>query len=144
MNLPINSGIGGAVQTGYLYAEKHGYKCAFQMDGDGQHDALFLEDMIHELKDDEADMIIGSRFIQHEGFQFSCLRRIGISFFTWWIRCLTGQTVTDPTSGMRLCNRKIIHLFAHDYPSDYPEPETAVVVLKRGYRIKGLEHLLAL
>ena len=111
VNLPINSGIGGAIQTGYLYAEKHGYKCAFQMDGDGQHDALFLEDMIHELKDDEADMIIGSRFIQHEGFQFSCLRRIGTSFFTWWIRCLTGQTVTDPTSGMRLCNRKIIHLF---------------------------------
>lgn len=138
IDLPINSGIGGAVQTGYIYADRWGYDCAVQMDGDGQHDASFLEEMLNEMEKSDDDMVIGSRFIEKEGFQSSRLRRVGISFFTWWIHILTGETVTDPTSGMRLCNRKIIKLFSKSYPKDFPEPETAVTVLKRGYKIKEI------
>ena len=138
INLPVNTGIGGAVQTGYIYADRHQYDCAIQMDGDGQHDATFLHEMMTKLENDQADMIIGSRFINNEGFQSTGLRRIGIRYFSWLIRHLTGTTVTDPTSGMRLVNREIIHLFAQSYPKDYPEPESVVVLLKKGYRIREI------
>lgn len=135
INLPMNLGIGGAVQTGYIYAEKHGYDVVVQMDGDGQHDASYLNDMLAVMKQKKADMVIGSRFIENKGFQSSSLRRVGINFFTGWIRKLTHQTITDPTSGMRMVNRRIIELFAEDYPKDYPEPETVVTILKNGYSI---------
>lgn len=135
INLPMNLGIGGAVQTGYIYAKKHGYDVAVQMDGDGQHDASYLNDMLAVMKQKKADMVIGSRFIENKGFQSSSLRRVGINFFTGWIRKLTHQTITDPTSGMRMVNRRIIELFAEDYPKDYPEPETVVTILKNGYSI---------
>ena len=138
IDLPINLGIGGAVQTGYLYAARHGYECAVQMDGDGQHDAAFLEEMLKHLESGEADMIIGSRFLKKEGFQSSTLRRMGIRFYTRLIKLLTGSTVTDPTSGMRLANQKVIQLFAENYPKDYPEPETAVTILKKGLCIKEI------
>lgn len=138
INLPMNLGIGGAVQTGYIYAEKNGYDLAVQMDGDGQHDAAYLDEMLKTMKKENADMVIGSRFIENEGFQSSSLRRAGISFFTSWIHLLTHKTVTDPTSGMRMVNRRIIELFARDYPKDYPEPETVVTILKRGYHISEI------
>ena len=138
LDLPINLGIGGAVQTGYLYAYHNGYDIAVQMDGDGQHDAAFLEEMLKHLESGEADMIIGSRFLKKEGFQSSALRRMGIRFYTRLIKLLTGSTVTDPTSGMRLANQKVIQLFAENYPKDYPEPETAVTILKKGLCIKEI------
>ena len=115
VDLPINLGIGGAVQTGYIYADKYGYDCAVQMDGDGQHDAAFLENMLRHLEEDQADMIIGSRFLEKEGFQSSALRRMGIRFYTRLIHMLTGSTVTDPTSGMRLANKKIIQKFIRHF-----------------------------
>ena len=82
VNLPINLGIGGAVQTGYKYALEHGYDVAVQVDGDGQHDPEFLSTMAEHLMDNGLDMVIGSRFIEKEGFQSSALRRIGIIFFS--------------------------------------------------------------
>lgn len=136
VNLPINSGIGAAVQTGYIYAWEKNYDCAVQMDGDGQHDPVYLEKMMKVMKDEKLDMVIGSRFIENKGFQSSKARRMGINFFKRWIRTLTGQTITDATSGMRLCDRNIIGLFAKDYPRDYPEPETVVEVIKLGYKVK--------
>lgn len=138
VSLPINSGIGVAVQTGYLYAVQMGYESIIQVDGDGQHDAHFLEEMADELEKGSADMIIGSRFLKKEGFQSTGLRRVGIRFFTRLIRMLTGQTVTDPTSGMRIVNARIAALFAEEYPKDYPEPETAVVVLRHGWKIREI------
>ena len=105
LNLPVNLGIGGAVQTGYRYAYYHGYDIAVQFDGDGQHSASHLEDMVTTLIDTESDMVIGSRFIEKEGFQSSGLRRIGIKYFTGLIKLLTGKKITDPTSGMRMVNK---------------------------------------
>ena len=90
------------------------------------------------IEKDEADMAIGSRFIENEGFQSSGLRRVGIRYFTRLIRLLTHETITDPTSGMRMVNRKLLKEFANSYPKDYPEPESAVTALKRGYRIKEI------
>lgn len=135
LNLPINLGIGGAVQTGYCYARDNDYDMAVQIDGDGQHDVAFLEGMIRLIEDGQADVVIGSRFVEKEGFQSSKLRRTGISFLSGLARILTGVRVKDITSGYRLVNRRFIQIFAQDYPSDYPEPEAVVIAAVHGGRI---------
>ncbi len=131
INLPINLGIGGAVQTGYRYGYNKGYDLAVQIDGDGQHNPEFLLKMADFMEKNRVDMVIGSRFIDKEGFQSSAIRRIGIKYFTFLIKILTGKTITDPTSGLRMVNRDIMRMFAVDYPKDYPEPESIVAVLRR-------------
>jgi glycosyltransferase involved in cell wall biosynthesis len=138
VNLPINLGIGGAVQTGYKYAREYGYDIAVQVDGVGQHDPAFLQQMAEYLEEHQLDMVIGSRFITNEGFQSSALRRVGIVYFTRLIHLLTGHKITDPTSGLRLGGRKVIELFAENYPKDYPEPETAVTALNHGLKIEEI------
>ncbi len=135
VNLPINSGIGAAVQTGYLYAKRYGYKYAIQVDGDGQHDAAFLGTMARYMEEHGTGMLIGSRYIEKQGFQSSGLRRFGIKYFTVLIKILTGKKITDPTSGMRMVGRDIIEYFAEEYPKDYPEPETAVTIVKKGWTV---------
>ena len=131
IHLPVNLGIGGAVQTGYLYAARNGYDIAVQVDGDGQHDPQFLSKMADYMEAEHADMVIGSRFIDKEGFQSSGARRVGIKYFTMLIKLLTGTKITDPTSGLRMVNREIIEFFAEEYPKDYPEPESVVAILRR-------------
>ena len=138
VNLPINTGIGGAVQTGYLYAKRYGYDIVIQVDGDGQHDAQFLEKMADIIEKENLDMLIGSRFIEKEGFQSSFLRRLGIRYFTMLIKLLTKKTITDPTSVMRMVNRRVVEYFAEEYPKDYPEPETVVNILKKGMSVKEI------
>lgn len=138
INLPINLGIGGAVQTGYKYAFLNGYDVAVQVDGDGQHDPEFLSLMADYLKKNNLDMVIGSRFITKEGFQSSSLRRMGIKFFSALIKVLTGHVITDPTSGLRMAGKNVIKVFAMDYPRDYPEPESVVAVLRRGYKVEEI------
>ena len=135
LNLPLNLGIGGAVQTGYRYAYYHGYDIAVQFDGDGQHSASYLPEMARQLEETESDMVIGSRFITKEGFQSSSLRRVGIRYFTLLIRILTGKKITDPTSGMRMINRKLMEKFTEEYPKDYPEPESVVTILSERHRV---------
>lgn len=138
IDLPNNLGIGGAVQTGYIYALQNGYDIAIQFDGDGQHDANYIKDLITEINDGY-DLIIGSRFIENlSGFKSTPIRRLGISFLSWLINICTGAKVYDPTSGFRAANKKIIKLFAKQYPVDYPEPDTIVQVIKKGYRVKEI------
>ena len=135
LNLPVNLGIGGAVQTGYRYAYYQGYDLAVQFDGDGQHRAEYLSAMKEKMLHEGADMVIGSRFIRMEGDQSSYLRRIGIRYFSWLIRLVTGSKITDPTSGMRMVNRKLLQRFMTDYPKDYPEPESVVDILTKKYKV---------
>lgn len=135
LKLPVNLGIGGAVQAGYLYGVRNGYDVAVQFDGDGQHSALYLNQMVEVLERENADMIIGSRFITNEGFQSSAVRRLGIKHFNILIKLLTRKKITDPTSGMRMVNRKIMKLFAEDYPKDYPEPESVVHIISKGNKV---------
>ena len=134
VNLSVNLGIGGAVQTGYIYACQYGYDVAVQFDGDGQHDAAYLEDMAQKLSETGSDMVIGSRFIEKEGFQSSGIRRVGIRYFSALIRLLTGKRVTDPTSGMRMFNGRMIGEFA--LKLNYgPEPDTVSYLIKQGARV---------
>jgi hypothetical protein len=95
-----------------------------------------LNDIKNKLVETDADMVIGSRFIQKEGFQSTFMRRVGISYFTKLIKMLTGHTITDPTSGFRMVNRRVIEQFTIDYPRDYPEPESIVTLLKEKYHIE--------
>ena len=138
LNLPVNLGIGGAVQTGYLYGWRQGYDVAVQVDGDGQHDPMFLGKMAEYLEKENLYMVIGSRFIEKKGFQSSGARRVGIRYFSWLIHLLTRVRITDPTSGLRLVNRKIMKEFSLNYPKDYPEPESVVAIICRGYQVKEI------
>lgn len=138
IDLPVNLGIGGGIQTGYRYAVEHGYDVAVQFDGDGQHDASYLQAMADRLERDDLDMVIGSRFIENEGFQSTGLRRFGINFFKFLIRLLYGGTITDATSGMRMCSRRVMEEFSMDYPQDYPEPETVARLLRKKYKVQEI------
>lgn len=135
LNLPVNLGIGGAVQTGFLYAYKNGYDYAVQFDGDGQHDAQYLQKMRDYMIEQNADMLIGSRFLEKEGFQSTGMRRFGIRYFSALIKFLTGQKITDPTSGMRMINRDILAMYSESYPKDYPEPESVVAIINSGKKV---------
>ena len=94
--------------------------------------------MAEYLEKNQLDMVIGSRFIEKQGFQSSGLRRIGIRFFTWLIKVLTGETITDPTSGLRMVSRNVLAIFAEDYPKDYPEPESVVAILRKKMKVKEI------
>jgi glycosyltransferase involved in cell wall biosynthesis len=128
---PYNLGIGGAVQSGYLYAAERGYDVAVQVDGDGPHDPRCLGQLLAHLREHpELDMVTGSRFLaaDGEGFRSSAPRRAGIRIFSWVLSRIVGQQVTDPTSGLRMAGRRGIELFARDYPHDYPEVEAILML----------------
>ena len=135
LNLPVNLGIGGGVQAGYKYAKEYDYDIAIQFDGDGQHNAAYINDLLEHMIDNNLDMVIGSRFINKEGFQSSLLRRVGIKFLDYLIRTVAKVKVTDPTSGFRIVNKKVIHSFSQYYPSDYPEPESIAMIHRQGFKI---------
>lgn len=136
LNLPINMGIGGAVQTGYRFARDNDYDAAVQIDGDGQHDVAYLSAMLEMIEEGQADVVIGSRFVEKEGFQSSHMRRVGINFLSILGWLLTGVRVKDITSGYRVVNRKFIKIYAEDYPADYPEPEAMVIAAVHGGKIQ--------
>lgn len=136
ISLPFNLGIGGAIQTGFQYAYRNHYDIAVQVDGDGQHDLTYLEKLLDPIREEKADITIGSRFIKpFLGYRSSFVRRIGIHFFAYLISFLTRCKVTDPTSGFRAFNKKSIAAFANHYPHDYPEPESIVVAQRLGLNL---------
>ena len=136
LSFPVNLGIGGGVQAGYQYARDRGYDIAIQFDGDGQHEAKYLRNLMVPLLNDEADIVIGSRFVEHEGFQSSGARRVGIGILSRLIRFLCGVKVLDVTSGMRAVNRRFIKEYAEHYAQDYPEPEALLYAGLRKARIR--------
>ncbi len=126
LDLPVNLGIGGAMQSGYKFAYRNGYDVAVQMDGDGQHPADELPKILQPLFENQADVVIGSRFLEKSGFQSSAMRRVGINYFRWLNQALIGQTIYDSTSGFRAFNRKTLAVVNRYYPDEYPEPEAIV------------------
>ena len=136
LDLSINMGIGGAVQAGYIYAFKNNYDIAVQMDGDGQHDVAYLEKLLEPIMADEADVVIGSRFLEKEGFQTSASRRTGINILSGLIWITTGNRIKDVTSGYRAVNRMFIEIYSKDYPTDYPEPEAIVSAMMHLGRVR--------
>ncbi len=137
INLIHNLGIGGAVQTGYKYAYENNYDIAIQFDGDGQHDVSYVSQICEPLISGQADMCIGTRYLDKSSseFQSTFMRRLGKNIISTMIRICCHKKITDPTSGFRAVNKKIIELFAKDYPIQYPEPESTVEVLKRKYNV---------
>lgn len=137
INLIKNLGIGGAVQTGYKYAYENGYNIAIQFDGDGQHDVNYVQKICALLIKDEADMVIGTRYLdkKESKFQSTFMRRFGSNIISLFIKLLCGKKITDPTSGFRAANKKIIEEFAESYPTEYPEPESTVSLLVNKYKI---------
>jgi len=143
IDLPVNLGIGGAVQSGLKYALLNNYDLAVQMDGDGQHPPAELQKMIACYEETGASLVIGSRFIVKEGFQSSFLRRLGITYFHWLNKFFTGKSIYDSTSGFRLFDKKAIQISARYYPDDYPEPESLVFFSKAGLTIKETPVVMA-
>ena len=131
----LNLGIGGAVQTGYLWARDHQYEVAVQIDGDDQHDPQFIPALVAPIASGELDLVIGSRFLTEWGFRSTALRRAGIRYLSWFLRLRCGARVTDPTSGFRAAGRRAIEFFADYYPTDYPEPESIALASRRGLRV---------
>ncbi|HHV99656.1 MAG TPA: glycosyltransferase family 2 protein [Clostridiaceae bacterium] len=135
INLPFNLGIGGAMQTGYMFARDNNYDIAIQVDGDGQHNPSDIQKLVKPVIDNLTDMAIGSRYISRTSYRSSYLRRIGMIFFSALVAFLTGNKVKDTTSGFRVVNRNIINYFAKNYPTDYPEVDVLVKLHKKGFRI---------
>ena len=135
LDLVNNLGIGGAVQSGFKYANDNNFDIAIQMDGDGQHPPSEIIKQLNTYEAEGADVVIGSRFIQNEGFQSSFMRRMGIKYFFNLNRLLTGNRIYDSTSGFRLLGRRAIELAARNYPDDYPEPESLIIFSRAGLKI---------
>lgn len=137
ISLIHNLGIGGAVQTGYKFAYDNNYDIAIQYDGDGQHDVRYIKNIIKPIMNNEADFVIGSRFVTKDASEFksSVARRMGIKLISGVIKLLTGYRLYDVTSGFRAANKNVIKLFSESYPVEYPEPITNMELLKHNYKV---------
>ncbi len=135
LDLPFNLGIGGAVQAGYVYADRQGYDAAVQFDGDGQHVGLEISKLLRPLEDGIADIVIGSRFLIPGAYKAPLFRSLGIRIFSFTLSRVLSIVVTDSTSGFRAANRRAIEFFARMYPDDYPEVESLVLAHKINLRM---------
>ncbi len=134
VELPVNLGIGGAVQTGFKYAFDHGFDACVQVDGDGQHRPEDIPGLVDRLFGEDLDMVIGSRFLGGD-YRVPFMRALGIRVISWFLRLTTGLTVRDTTSGFRAINRRVTEFFSKYYPQDYPEPESLLVMRLKGFKV---------
>lgn len=135
LKLPINLGIGGAVQTGILYAYREGFDYCVQVDGDGQHRPDEIQKLVSAQKQNAADLVIGSRFLGESEFLSTGIRRIGIEMLRKTIRIFYHTKIMDPTSGFRLMNRNAMACFIKNYPQDFPEPISIAQLLNSGLKV---------
>ena len=135
IDLPVNLGIGGAVQAGFIYSEKRGYDLAVQVDADGQHRPSEIGRIVEPLLRGEADVVVGSRFREKRGYRSTASRQLGIKLCALTNRLLLRERITDSTSGFRAYGRKAIAILSRDYPDDYPEPEALYILKKKGLRL---------
>ena len=134
--LPQNLGIGGAVQTGIKYAARNNYDFCIQIDGDGQHNPLEVAVLLDAYRRRPTNIVIGSRFIDNAGFRSTRLRRFGSKLIALALNSLfVGGHITDPTSGMRLLDRRAMALFAQRYPMDFPEPISLAWAMRSGLTV---------
>ena len=135
LSLPINLGIGGAVQCGYLYAVRGGYDVAVQVDGDGQHVPSEIPRLLAPLGTGEADLVLGSRWVERSEYPAPPGRRLGMLVFSAVVTAVTGQRLRDTTSGFRAAGAGVLRYLAAHYPQDYPEVEALVLLRRAGFRI---------
>jgi len=137
IELCSNIGYGGSVQTGFRYAISRGYDFAIQIDADGQHDPRCIEKLLRPVRDGEVDVAIGSRFLGAVRYKVPLIRKLGMVLFSRIVSFVVKQRISDPTSGYQALNRKVLRFFAYDnYPSDYPDADTIMLMSFAGFRIK--------
>lgn len=138
--MPFNVGIGGAVQTGLIWARDHDYDMAVQVDGDGQHVAAEIATLIATARATGANVVIGSRFLDDSsGFKSTAARRSGMRVLAWLVSVLSGQRFTDTTSGFRLYDRRAIAFLCTNYPEDYPEVEAILALRRAHFRVTEVQ-----
>jgi glycosyltransferase involved in cell wall biosynthesis len=135
LDLTVNLGIGGAMQSGYIYAVKNNFSFTVQVDGDGQHPPSEIKKLLTCMQESKCDVVIGSRYLTKQGFQSTILRRIGINFLSHIIKVLCGFRVKDVTSGLRLFNKEATKIAKQLYPDEYPEPESIILFSRNGLKI---------
>jgi glycosyltransferase involved in cell wall biosynthesis len=135
VRLPINLGIGGAVQTGFKYAMLNGYDIAVQMDADMQHDPSYLGSLIKPIVERKSDIVIGSRYLSGKPEEMPRIRNVGVKYFSWLASKIIGNKITDCSSGYRALNKKAFKFFSSNYPVDFPDAEALVIAHKAGLRI---------
>jgi len=135
LDLPINLGIGGAVQTGFMFARMKDYDIVVQVDGDGQHDPSFIPNLIAPITSGQADISIGSRRLYNNNPSPSITRLVGIRFFSWMTSTLTSASISDCSSGFRALNHRAFTLFSNEYPTDFPDAEALISAHRAGLRI---------
>lgn len=136
LNLPVNLGLTGAVQTGMQFAYQYGYNYALQLDGDGQHNPAYIDAMLKQMKENQDDIVIGSRFVTEK--KPSSLRMMGSNLIQFAIRVTSGKEIHDPTSGLRLYNRKMLRLYAQDINLT-PEPDTICYLMRCGAKVSEIQ-----
>jgi glycosyltransferase involved in cell wall biosynthesis len=134
---PFNMNYGAALQTGYRYAARYGYAVAVQLDADGQHDPADAPRLADPILSGRADVVLGSRFLEHSTYEMPVLRRIGSHWFRFLVRAITGLSVTDPTTGLQGLSRNVLELYSSDvFPIDYPDADMLVLLRRNGFRIE--------
>lgn len=136
LSLPVNYGLTSGIQLGMKYAFQNNYDILIQFDGDGQHQAKYLKDLVKEIESNNCDIAIGSRFITEK--KPKTMRMLGSTLISTAIKLTTGKTIKDPTSGMRAYNKKAIVRFVSN-ASLTPEPDTIVYMTKKGLTIKEVQ-----
>ena len=136
IDLPVNLGLNGSFQTGILYAFMHSYDYAVQIDGDGQHKPEYIRQMIDLMEVENADIVIGSRFVREK--KPATMRMLGNNLIQFAIKVTTGKTITDPTSGMRLYNKKMLEIISRGMNFG-PEPDTVAFLIRSGFKVTELQ-----
>jgi glycosyltransferase involved in cell wall biosynthesis len=140
LSLPVNSGYGVALQTGYKFGVRGGYAKIGQIDADGQHQAEYLATMLEALEEQDADLIVGSRFLEHDShYKLSLARAVGIGLFAHLASLITHEHISDPTSGFQLMRSDVARLFCSEvYPTDYPDADILILLHRTGYRVREI------
>jgi glycosyltransferase involved in cell wall biosynthesis len=133
---PINIGSGAAIRTGFKYAVRNDFDYTLQIDGDGQHDPSYSKKVLEPVVENQTDMCIGSRFLEEPGYDIPKIRLAGIKTYSWLVSKLSGQKITDCTSGYRAINRDLFKEFAENYPDTFCTIESAIWAGRRGYTIE--------
>ncbi len=127
-----NLGLTAGFQSGAKYALRHGYDAAIQFDADGQHVPEYIQTMLDQMEKCNSDIVVGSRFVTTK--KDLSIRMLGSRIITKIIKMTTGQRISDPTSGMRLYNRRALEEFATRYDFG-PEPDSLALLMRRGFKV---------
>ena len=136
LNLPVNGGLSAGFRAGMRYAKEHGYDAVVQFDSDGQHRPEYITPMAQAMVNEGATIVIASRFVTKA--RGNSPREIGSKLISWLIKTSTGQTITDPTSGMRMYDRGLIETYARSFDFS-PEPDTISLLMRRGAKVVEIE-----